>query len=241
MVRHGAAKVALNNVEVFQMDSLGTSILEDLDTYPAIAARPRPTLSTAKSPFEACDRSRAPGRSHRGPLAFCFLDAALLPLGCAHLTPQGGHILRPGGTSTDPRQPWTAVGEEKVSATDGVSACRKHPRESGCIKERLWGCVTKQLHVFRRCSRETVPFDTHDNDSLDIRPFNEDPLILADVLGRHTDHARPPRHNPTPSGVREWLGNGVHLSTLGCSQLNTSGPSESVWKDHEQPLNRPLR
>uniref|UniRef100_UPI001C4E1FD6 hypothetical protein n=1 Tax=Microbacterium sp. BF1 TaxID=2821146 RepID=UPI001C4E1FD6 len=60
---------SLEHVEVFRMGSVGTSIMEDLDTYPAIAARPPPTLSTAKSPYsleaefvEATERGQA-GRS----------------------------------------------------------------------------------------------------------------------------------------------------------------------------------
>ena len=45
----GRSEGSLEHVEVFRMGSVGTSIMEDLDTYPAIAARPPPTLSTAKS------------------------------------------------------------------------------------------------------------------------------------------------------------------------------------------------
>ena len=51
MVKQGAAKVALINVEVFQMGSVGTSILEDLDPYPATDALARATPSTAKSHY----------------------------------------------------------------------------------------------------------------------------------------------------------------------------------------------
>ena len=47
----GRGKGNAEHIAVFRMVSVRTSILEDLDTYPAIAARTRPTLSTAKSPF----------------------------------------------------------------------------------------------------------------------------------------------------------------------------------------------
>ena len=42
---------SVKHVEVFQMGSVGTSILEDLDAYPASAARTLATPSITKSPF----------------------------------------------------------------------------------------------------------------------------------------------------------------------------------------------
>jgi hypothetical protein len=45
----GRSEGSVEHVEVFRTVSVRTSILEDLDTSPAIATRPRPTLSTAMS------------------------------------------------------------------------------------------------------------------------------------------------------------------------------------------------
>ena len=47
----GRGKGSVEHVEVFPVDSVGTSILEDLDPYPPIAARILTTPSSAKSPF----------------------------------------------------------------------------------------------------------------------------------------------------------------------------------------------
>ena len=45
----GRGKGSVEHVEVFPVDSVGTSILEDLDPYPPIAARILTTPSSAKS------------------------------------------------------------------------------------------------------------------------------------------------------------------------------------------------
>ena len=45
----GRGEGSLEHVEVFRMGSVGTSILEDLDAYPAIDPRTSTTPSTAKS------------------------------------------------------------------------------------------------------------------------------------------------------------------------------------------------
>ena len=47
-IRRGEGSV--EHVEVFQMGSVGTSILEDLDPYPRTSERTPPTPSNAKSP-----------------------------------------------------------------------------------------------------------------------------------------------------------------------------------------------
>ena len=57
----GRGKGSVEHVEVFPVDSVGTSILEDLDPYPPIAARILTTPSSAKSLF-----SRKIGRPQRG-------------------------------------------------------------------------------------------------------------------------------------------------------------------------------
>ena len=48
-IRRGEGSV--EHVEVFQMGSVGTSILEDLDPYPRTSERTPPTPSNAKSPL----------------------------------------------------------------------------------------------------------------------------------------------------------------------------------------------
>lgn len=47
----GRGKGSVEHVEVFPVDSVGTSILEDLDPYPPIAARILTTPSSAKGRF----------------------------------------------------------------------------------------------------------------------------------------------------------------------------------------------
>ena len=48
---------SVEQVEVFRMGSVGTSILEDLDPYPANGTRTLTTPSITKSPFRAMTRS----------------------------------------------------------------------------------------------------------------------------------------------------------------------------------------
>ncbi|WP_460802655.1 hypothetical protein, partial [Microbacterium sp. GXF6406] len=52
----GRGKGSVEHVEVFPVDSVGTSILEDLDPYPPIAARTPTTPSITKSLFFAGQR-----------------------------------------------------------------------------------------------------------------------------------------------------------------------------------------
>ena len=54
-IRRGEGSV--EHVEVFQMGSVGTSILEDLDPYPRTSERTPPTPSNAKSHQTSCPRT----------------------------------------------------------------------------------------------------------------------------------------------------------------------------------------
>ena len=74
----GRGEGSLEHVEVFRMGSVGTSILEDLDAYPAIDPRTSTTPSTAKSPHRPSGRQalhsryrhhRPQRRHHAVPLA----------------------------------------------------------------------------------------------------------------------------------------------------------------------------
>lgn len=46
----GRVEDSVEHVEVFRLEGVRTSIVEDLDPYPGRDALPRPTLSIAKSP-----------------------------------------------------------------------------------------------------------------------------------------------------------------------------------------------
>lgn len=65
----GRGEGSLEHVEVFWMGSVGTSILEDLDPYPATGTRTPTTPSTAKSPFghDSAARNRAFGTARELP------------------------------------------------------------------------------------------------------------------------------------------------------------------------------
>ena len=55
----GRSEGSVKHVEVFRMGSVGTSILEDLDPYPADGALTPTTPSTAKSRIDSAWSSRA--------------------------------------------------------------------------------------------------------------------------------------------------------------------------------------